>query len=61
MARVLAAAIAAVEPAQAVQRYLQRNGSQLRVGERSYDLQQIEHIWLVAFGKASLPMAAGGR
>lgn len=57
MARVLAAAIAAVEPAQAVKRFLQRNGSQLVVGERSYDLQHIDHIWLVAFGKASLPMS----
>lgn len=58
MARVLAAAIAAVEPAQAVQRFLQRQGSHLMVGEHSYDLMQIEHIWLVAFGKASLPMAS---
>lgn len=57
MARVLASAIAAVKPAQAVKRFLQRKGSYLQVGESRYDLQQIEHIWLVAFGKASLPMA----
>jgi hydroxypyruvate reductase len=56
IARVLAAAIAAVDPAKAVQRSLQLNGSRLSVGERTYDLQQIERVWIAAFGKASLPM-----
>ena len=59
--RILAAAIAAVEPAAAVQRYLKRDGNRLilthpTLGERAYNLSTYRHIYLVAVGKASLPM-----
>ena len=68
--RVMAAAIAAVEPGAAVSRYLKREGDLLIVGkklsagerciasERCYDLQNFRRIWIIAVGKASLPMAA---
>jgi len=55
-ARILAAALAAVEPGAAVHRYLTRQGSLLRAGEKTYDLDQVHRVTLVGFGKAALPM-----
>ncbi|MFV9506287.1 MAG: glycerate kinase type-2 family protein [Oscillochloridaceae bacterium umkhey_bin13] len=57
IATTLAAALAAVDPAAAVQRQLRRDGDQLWVGGRSFDLQTIERIILVGAGKAGAPMA----
>ncbi|MCU0490031.1 MAG: DUF4147 domain-containing protein [Chloroflexaceae bacterium] len=57
MARVLAAALAAVEPAAAVRRFLRLEDETLLVGEQRYDLSQIERIFLVSVGKAGAPMA----
>ncbi len=57
VARVLAAALAAVEPQNAVRRFLRRDGSQLLVGAHSYDLSRFDRVLLVSVGKAALPMA----
>jgi hydroxypyruvate reductase len=58
VARVLAAALQAVEPGAAVRRYLRREGAALLVGGRPYDLDQFERVWIVGAGKAGAPMAA---
>jgi glycerate 2-kinase len=52
------AALDAVEPAAAVRRFVQRNGTTLQVSDRAYNLAQVQHIYLLAAGKAALPMAA---
>jgi hydroxypyruvate reductase/glycerate 2-kinase len=46
-----------VEPSVAVKRALTRDKNTLQVGNRSYDLGQYEKIYVIAFGKASVPMA----
>jgi len=56
VARILAASIQAVDPKNAVQRHLKRDGNLLQVGTRSYNLDKIERIFLISFGKASIPM-----
>jgi glycerate 2-kinase len=55
--RILAAALAAAEPAAAVGRYLRREGDVLHAGERTYDLARYEQVFLVGAGKAGAPMA----
>jgi len=57
MARVMAAAINAVDPREAVLRHLERDGHSLRVGDRHYDLQTVRRVWVVGAGKAGYPMA----
>jgi glycerate 2-kinase len=52
------AALEAVEPAAAIRRHVQRTGDTLLVAGRPYDLARFEHVYLVAGGKAALPMAA---
>jgi glycerate 2-kinase len=55
---VLAAARAAVEPGQAVRRYLQREDDVLVVAGRRYDLARIDRVWIAGGGKAAAPMVA---
>ncbi len=55
--RILAAAIQAVEPHEVIRRSVERQGDRLAVSGRAYDLNEFEHIYLLAFGKASLGMA----
>ena len=57
VARILAAALQAVAPADAVARHLTRQDHHLQAGERAYDLEHFEKIWLVGAGKAGAPMA----
>ncbi|MEJ2598497.1 MAG: glycerate kinase [Anaerolineales bacterium] len=57
VARILAAALQAVDPADAVARHLTRHNHHLQAGEHSYDLENFERIWLVGAGKAGAPMA----
>ncbi len=54
---VLGAALRRVDPARAVHRSLRRVGSRLRLAETGIDLEAIERIHLLAFGKASPSMA----
>lgn len=56
VARILAAALDAVEPAKAIEYYLQRNDNQLTIGEQIYNLNTFERVLLIGFGKASIPM-----
>ncbi len=57
LAIMMAAALAAVDPYQAVNQYLKVENQQLLVGERVYPLDEIERIYVVGAGKAGLPMA----
>jgi len=54
---LLQAALAAVDPAAAIRRFVAREGDLLRVGDRLYDLRQYERIFVVGGGKAGAPMA----
>lgn len=55
---LLQAALAAVEPGRAVQRYVRREGDRLTVANRDYNLAAIERVWVVGGGKAATAMAA---
>lgn len=57
MMTVLAAALKAVDPAQAVRNCVRREGAHLIVGEHAYDLAAFKRILVVGAGKASGPMA----
>ncbi|NCC37087.1 MAG: DUF4147 domain-containing protein, partial [Chloroflexia bacterium] len=54
---IMAAALAAVDPAAAVAHYLRREGNTLHVGERRFELATLDRIILVGAGKAGAPMA----
>jgi glycerate 2-kinase len=54
---VLEAALAAVDPYAAVQAVLQKDGDQLTVGDRAYDLARYRRIFVIGAGKAGAPMA----
>ncbi len=56
--RVMQAALAAVEPGEAVRRALKRDGDRLTVADKTYDLTAYDRIVVVGAGKASAPMAA---
>ena len=55
--RLADAALAAVEPAQAVKRNVQLSGSSLSVAGREYDLDRYDRILVIGAGKAGAPMA----
>jgi glycerate 2-kinase len=57
LARILTAALGAVDPASVVARSLIRRNDHLQAGEQIYTLDQFEKIWLVGAGKAGVPMA----
>jgi glycerate 2-kinase len=54
---VLQAALDAVDPFKAVQRTLQRDGNELVVGGRRYDLARYRRVFVIGAGKAGAPMA----
>ncbi len=51
------AALAAVDPAEAVYKFVSRVGDQILVADRSYPLRAYQRVWLIGAGKAALPMA----
>ncbi len=55
--RILAAALDAVQPCEAVARFVRREGNKLHIAGKSYPLSQDRRTFIVALGKASLPMA----
>lgn len=55
--QILATALDAVDPYEAVFRHVHLNESDLEVNHQHYDLKKINRIFLVGAGKASLPMA----
>ena len=56
-ARLQRAALAAVEPAEAVYKFVSRIGDQLLIGKHSYHLSAYDRIFVVGAGKAAIPMA----
>jgi glycerate 2-kinase len=56
--RILAAALAAVEPGRAVRNVVSLQNGLLHVGERSYRVADYRRALIVGAGKASAPMAA---
>lgn len=58
IASILAAAINAVDPGVAVSRFVKRDQNRLVCGDHLYHLDQYEHVYLLAFGKAAMPMSA---
>lgn len=50
--------MAAVEPAGAVRRHVRRDADILFIGDKTFDLAEIENIYVVGAGKAAAPMAA---
>ncbi|MDO9084562.1 MAG: glycerate kinase [Anaerolineaceae bacterium] len=57
IASILAAAIDAVDPGEAIKRFARRDENKLTIAGQIYDLSDYQHIYLMAFGKASLPMS----
>jgi glycerate 2-kinase len=55
---ILSAALAAVDPAQAIRQNVSLKGDSLRIGQRSYDLSGYERIFVAGGGKAGSPMIA---
>ncbi|MFH2103514.1 MAG: glycerate kinase [Chloroflexota bacterium] len=56
VSRILAAAINAVDPGEAVQRHVRRDGNTLFVADRPYELPAFRHVTILGVGKASLAM-----
>jgi glycerate 2-kinase len=55
---ILSAALAAVDPAQAIRQNVRLEGDSLQIGQRSYDLSGYERIFVAGGGKAGSPMVA---
>jgi hydroxypyruvate reductase len=53
---ILASSLNAVDPYKAVRRFMKRHNFRLEIGECNYDLETIEHVYVIGFGKASYPM-----
>jgi len=51
------AALAAVDPAEAVYTSVSRVGDQILVTDRSYNLREFDRVFLIGAGKAAMPMA----
>ncbi len=56
LARILAAALDAVDPEEAVFTTLRRQGDQLIVQNQTYNLNKFQRILVVGAGKAGAPM-----
>jgi hydroxypyruvate reductase len=55
--KLIAAALKAADPAEAIRRHVRRDGGVLYADARRYDLTHFDDIRLIAAGKASVPMA----
>ena len=51
------AALAAVDPAEAVYKFMSRVGDQILIADRSYNLRDFDRVFLIGAGKAAVPMA----
>jgi hydroxypyruvate reductase len=56
VARIMAAALDAVAPAEAVRRHLKREGVRIKIGGQAYNLDTFQRVLMIGFGKASIPM-----
>ncbi len=61
IARILDAALRAVDPAAAVKRVMQLSGERLNIAGQDYDLSAFRHVWLVGAGKAGASMASAAQ
>ena len=57
VSRILAASLAAVDPAAAIHRAVQRNENILKTPVQKIKLDDFRNLYLLAIGKASIPMA----
>jgi glycerate 2-kinase len=55
---IMSAALAAVDPAQAIRQNVRLEGDSLQIGQQSYDLSSYERVFVVGGGKAGSPMVA---
>ncbi len=55
--RIFHAGIRAVDPEDAINRHVRREGSRLIVGNRSYDLDRFKRVLIFGAGKGTAPMA----
>jgi glycerate 2-kinase len=56
-AQLQQAALAAVDPAEAVYRIVSRVGDRLLIDRQTYALRDFDHVYVVGAGKAAVPMA----
>jgi hydroxypyruvate reductase len=54
---IFMAGVMAVDPEEAVRRHVELTGNRLRVGDRSYDIDSFERIFITGCGKGTAPMA----
>ncbi len=55
--KILREALNAVDPENAVKKFVKRHGNTLRVGHREYNLHDFGRIFVIGAGKATAPMA----
>lgn len=55
-ARLVDAALAAADPAEAIYRRVSRVGDRILIDQQAYALRDFDHIYLVGAGKAAMPM-----
>lgn len=58
LSELIAAALHAADPSEAISRAVHRDGNSLTIGDQAYDLDSIDKIVAVGAGKAGAPMAA---
>lgn len=56
-AEIIHAALEAANPDSGVKRNVRIEGDDLQIGEQHYPLDRIKNIYLIAFGKAAIPMS----
>ena len=54
---IFQAALQAVDPGEGIRAHVQREGNQLHVADRTYDLSQYDALYLIGMGKAGAAMA----
>jgi len=54
----LSAALDAVDPAKAVEKYIVCKDDDLLIGEKVYNLKKLDRVIVIGIGKASIPMTA---
>lgn len=55
--QIFEAGLKAVDPKEAVKRFVALKGNILRIGEKELDLGEFDHVWAIGAGKASAAMA----
>jgi glycerate 2-kinase len=54
---IFQAALKAVDPGEAIRTHVRRDGNQLHVADRTYDLRQYDAVYVIGIGKAGAAMA----